>query len=278
MAILTVPKHLVERTQEWVHFKHVNFMASSHHMSGDCKLNFYTTAQAPLLTEPMSMDSAPVEDGTQIIMFTEYYTSMAGLLDHWKKGSESGMLPAFMELLNEGVKAEFIQPLQILHEVNALPEGSAGANFSGCCQVKVKFVVPKEQFDEALAMMDAHAKWIKETHLESHGVFTGDKKLLFYSVGTCPLLTNPMDLESAPDPDGKQIIVFTEYYQTKAGLEKHWEMAPVEPESAKVLQTMNELTAKGMTAEFYQPMVVKGSINWSSRGDVASPREVEQMK
>ena len=117
-VILTVPKHLVSRVEEWVHLKHVNFMASSHHMSGPCKLNFYTTAQGPLLTDPMNMASDADPDGTQVIMFTEYYTGMDGLLDHWQKGAESGMLPAFMALLEEGVKGDFNQPLKIRHELN----------------------------------------------------------------------------------------------------------------------------------------------------------------
>lgn len=257
VVLLTVPKGKVAEVEKWVHQRHVAFIGSSHKRDGPCKLNLYTTSQAPVLSDPMNMDSKAEESGDQTIAFFETYVGMEGLLDHWKLGGESGMLPDFMKLIEDGVKGDFIQPLAVRIEDNYIPKAPVEV-LSGACQVFVKFLFSKELEKEVLAMMDSHAKWIKETHLEEQKTFTGDKKLLYYMQGTCPVLSNPMDLKSDPVKEGTQCMVFTEIYASKAGLQEHWKAAP----TWKDMPQLGKLQEKGMKAEFYQPLEVRGSINW----------------
>lgn len=70
-----------------------------------------------------------------------------------------------------------------------------------------------------------------------------------------------MDLASPADPEGRVVFVLTEYYQTKAGLEQYWEDSL--DGGVHILSAMKGVLAiEGAIAEFYQPLFVKGSINW----------------
>jgi hypothetical protein len=118
-----------------------------------------------------------------------------------------------------------------------------------------KYVIPKVDEVEVFALFAAHYKWVKETHLTSP--YTGDKQMLYYCVGSCPLSVNPKDLQSAPHPDNKVIIVLIECYQTEAGLDQHW--ADASFGAAHIFEGMDGLLEK---VAFFQPLTVKGTINW----------------
>jgi len=290
IGILKVPKAFLKDVEHWVHTRHRNFMASAHDKSGPLKLNFYTTAQTPVLSVDKDLISGPEQDadgqetGSEWIIWTEYYTNMDGLMDHWKKGGESGMLPDFMAMMGpDKVQPQFVQPLEVLHEINNLVAGEGGkpvaalADISDACQLMVKFVVPKEHVDEAQALVDHHAVWMNTLHvghkmLDASVEFAAGEELLYYSASRCDVLTDQMDLSSEKDPEGKVIFLFTEYYKSKAGLDKQWENANKMAEKTGddfTLARMNALEAKGMEAQFFQPLTVKGSINWF--GDSSCP-------
>ena len=58
-----------------------------------------------------------------------YILGMEGLLDHWKLGGESGMLPGFMKLMEEGVKVRVILLRLYLHACHS----KANPCFLFCC-------------------------------------------------------------------------------------------------------------------------------------------------
>ena len=51
----------------------------------------------------------------------------------------------------------------------------------------------------------------------------GDAALLDYTISKGPELSNPMDPNSAPT--GKTIFVLDEYYESPAGIARHWQDA-----------------------------------------------------
>lgn len=279
IGIVKVPKSLVASMTRWVSTGHANFMSGSHRQTGAERLHFYTTAHAPVLNVAKDLESGAVDDGSEWVVWTEYYANRSGLLDHWKKGSESGMLPEFMAMTTMGggtAEASFVQPLTVLHEVNhllptAAKPRAALSNLAGASQLLVKFTVPKEHIPEAETMIAMHAAWMTDLHgkkrtmLGRDIVFAADEELLYYSVASCPVLVNPMDLESGDDPEGSRIFVIIEYYKTKKGLEKQWVHAK-EMNEAKgpdfTLAQMSALEEKGMDTLFLQPLEVKASINW----------------
>lgn len=148
------------------------------------------------------MDSGAKDDGSEWIVWTEYYDKINGLNDHWAKGrvmshvqlmpyhtsishthihhiisypstntgQASGMLGDFMGMVTgEDAEAKFIQPLKVLHEVNHLiptkdkPRASL-SDLSNAAQLLVVFTVPKELVAEAQKMIDDHAVWMQELH------------------------------------------------------------------------------------------------------------------
>jgi len=90
------------------------------------------------------------------------------------------------------------------------PEGGAQAHMT--------FTVPPELEEKAGKMWEAHAAWMKKTH-----VSTGDNALLFYHVCKGKETDDP-----AKGPKGTATgnIVWTcvEFYKTKAGLDNHFAM------------------------------------------------------
>ena len=275
VGLVKAPKSVVDALHHWVSTRHANFMASTHDQTGDKALHFYTTSRAPVLNEQKDLDSGAAEDGSEWIVWTEYYAKMDGLLDHWEQGKASGMLGDFFALTAEA-DATFVQPLKVLHEVNRLiptkdKPRAALADLSGACQLLAMFTVPKEHIAEAEKMVHDHAAWMKELHGEKHTmlgkdrIFKPEEELLYYSLGTCPVLNNHMDLASGSNPDGSVIFLFTEYYKTKAGVLKQWEHAREMNEAKGADFTLAQMTAleeKGMKTTFLQPLEVKASINW----------------
>ena len=156
-----------------------------------------------VLNVDKDLDSGAKDDGSEWIVWTEYYEKIDGLNDHWAKGrvmshvqlmpyhilvsltltyyhiisypstntgQASGMLGDFMGMVTgEDAEAKFIQPLKVLHEVNHLiptkdkPRASL-SDLSNAAQLLVVFTVPKELVVEAQKMIDDHAIWMKELH------------------------------------------------------------------------------------------------------------------
>src|SRR5207253_9788347 len=63
----------------------------------------------------------------------------------------------------------------------------------------------------------SHGEWMKGHPRE------GDVALLDYTVSKGPELSNPMDPSS--EPTGKTIFVLDEYYESPAGIARHWQDA-----------------------------------------------------
>ena len=85
IGIVKVPKSLVASMTRWVSTCHANFMSGSHRQTGAERLHFYTTAHAPVLNVAKDLESGAVDDGSEWVVWTEYYANRSGLLDHWKK-------------------------------------------------------------------------------------------------------------------------------------------------------------------------------------------------
>ena len=61
----------------------------------------------------------------------------------------------------------------------------------------------------------SHGQWMKGHPRE------GDVALLDYSISKGPELSNPLDPNS--EPTGKTIFVLDEYYESPAGIARHWQ-------------------------------------------------------
>ncbi|HEY8773276.1 MAG TPA: hypothetical protein VIM05_01785 [Gaiellaceae bacterium] len=61
----------------------------------------------------------------------------------------------------------------------------------------------------------SHAEWMKGHPRE------GEAALLGYTVSKGPELSNPLDPSS--EPTGKTIFVLDEYYESPAGIARHWQ-------------------------------------------------------
>jgi hypothetical protein len=75
--------------------------------------------------------------------------------------------------------------------------------------------VGPEDVAEGDRIFASHGEWMKG-HLR-----TGDTALLEYTVSKGPELSNPLDPTSAPT--GNTIFVIDEYYESPAGITRHWQ-------------------------------------------------------
>lgn len=90
------------------------------------------------------------------------------------------------------------------------PEGGAQAHMT--------FTVPPEFEEQATKMWEAHAAWVKKTH-----VGTGDNECLFYHVCKAMELDEPTKGPLAT-PTGNIVFTVTEFYKNKVGLDNHFAM------------------------------------------------------
>jgi hypothetical protein len=90
--------------------------------------------------------------------------------------------------------------------------------YNGKVQLTFVIVAPPEHVEEGDRIFGTHAPWMESTHHRS-----GEKALLSYTVSKMPELSNPMDLNSAPT--GNTCFVLNEIYETKAGVEDHFQQA-----------------------------------------------------
>ncbi len=92
----------------------------------------------------------------------------------------------------------------------------------------------------------SHAEWIKGHPRQ------GDTALLSYSISKGPELANPLDPNSAPT--GNTIFVLDEFYESPAGVPRHWEDAIA---NWKDLGAIVEWSAKGKVATLHSGTAVQ---------------------
>ena len=79
------------------------------------------------------------------------------------------------------------------------------------------FTVGPDDVAEGDRIFASHGEWMKGHPRE------GDVALLDYTISKGPELSNPMDPNS--EPTGKTIFVIDEYYESPAGIARHWQDA-----------------------------------------------------
>jgi hypothetical protein len=92
----------------------------------------------------------------------------------------------------------------------------------------------------------SHGEWMKAHPRE------GDTALLSYSISKGPELANPLDPNSAPT--GNTIYVLDEFYESPAGVARHWKDAI---DNWKDLGALVEWSAKGKVATLHSGTAVQ---------------------
>jgi hypothetical protein len=87
----------------------------------------------------------------------------------------------------------------------------------GKSHLVIMFTVGPADVAEGDRIFASHGQWMKGHSRE------GDVALLSYSISKGPELSNPMDPNS--EPTGNTIFVLDEYYESPAGIAKHWQDA-----------------------------------------------------
>ena len=85
----------------------------------------------------------------------------------------------------------------------------------GKSHLVIMFTVGPEDVAEGDRLFASHGEFMKGHTRE------GDVALLDYSVSKGPELSNPMDPGS--EPTGNTIFVIDEYYESPAGVARHWQ-------------------------------------------------------
>ena len=108
----------------------------------------------------------------------------------------------------------------------------------GKSHLVVMFTVGPDDVAEGDRIFASHGEWMKGHPRE------GDEALLDYTISKGPELSNPMDPTS--EATGKTVFVLDEYYESPAGIARHWQDA----------------------AENWPDM--SAAVAWSGRGTVAT--------
>jgi len=87
----------------------------------------------------------------------------------------------------------------------------------GKSHLVIMFTVGPDDVAEGDRIFASHGEWMKGHPRE------GDVALLDYTVSKGPELSNPMDPNS--EPTGKTTFVLDEYYESPAGIARHWQDA-----------------------------------------------------
>src|SRR5512132_818732 len=87
----------------------------------------------------------------------------------------------------------------------------------GKSHLVIMWTVGPDDVAEGDRIFASHGEWMKGHPRE------GDEALLEYSISKGPELSNPMDPNS--EPTGKTIFVLDEYYESPAGIARHWQDA-----------------------------------------------------
>jgi hypothetical protein len=90
-------------------------------------------------------------------------------------------------------------------------------SYQGKTHLNITWVVEPDDEAEWDRIFASHARWMKGHPRE------GDTALLSYSVSKGPELSNPLDPNS--EPTGRTVYVLDEYYESPAGVVRHWQDA-----------------------------------------------------
>ena len=105
----------------------------------------------------------------------------------------------------------------------------------GDTHLTIMFTVEAENVAEGDRLFASHGQWMKGHPRE------GDVALVEYTVSKGPELSNPLDPSS--EPTGRTIFVLDEYYDSPAGIARHWQ------DSADNWPDMSAVLAWGAKAE-----------------------------
>jgi hypothetical protein len=105
----------------------------------------------------------------------------------------------------------------------------------GETHLTIMFTVEAEDVAEGDRLFASHGQWMKGHPRE------GDVALVEYTVSKGPELSNPLDPSS--EPTGRTIFVLDEYYDSPAGIARHWQ------DSADNWPDMSAVLAWGAKAE-----------------------------
>ncbi len=87
----------------------------------------------------------------------------------------------------------------------------------GKSHLMIMWTVGADDVAEGDRIFASHGPWMKGHPRE------GDVALLEYTVSKGPELSNPLDPSS--EPTGRTIFVLDEYYESPAGIARHWQDA-----------------------------------------------------
>ena len=87
----------------------------------------------------------------------------------------------------------------------------------GKTHIIIMWTVGPEAVAEGDRIFASHGEWMKGHPRE------GDEALRSYTISKGPELSNPLDPTS--DPTGNTIFVLDEYYESLAGVARHWQDA-----------------------------------------------------
>ena len=88
----------------------------------------------------------------------------------------------------------------------------------GKIQLLITFVATPDKLAEVDRLVASHGAWMAEGHHRE-----GPKALLNYNFSKGPELKNPLDPIS--EPTGNTRYVLNEIYESRAGIEDHWQQA-----------------------------------------------------
>ena len=105
----------------------------------------------------------------------------------------------------------------------------------GKSQLMIMWTVGPDDVAEGDRIFASHREWMKDHPRQ------GDVALLEYTLSKGEELSNPLDPSS--EPTGKTIFVLNEYYESPAGIAKHWqEAADAWPDLAAVVAWSGKAT------------------------------------
>jgi hypothetical protein len=116
----------------------------------------------------------------------------------------------------------------------------------GKSHLVIMFTVGPDDVAEGDRIFASHGEWMKGHPRD------GDVALLDYSISKAPELSNPLDPSS--EPTGKTIFVIDEYYESPAGIARHWQQTG----SWSEFPVATEWMAKATIATLHNGAVVQG--------------------
>lgn len=116
----------------------------------------------------------------------------------------------------------------------------------GKTHIVIMLTVGEEDVAEWDRIFASHGEWMKGHPRE------GDAALLSYSISKGPELSNPLDPSS--EPTGKTVYVLDEYYESPAGVARHWQDAM---ENWKDLSAVVDASGRATVATQHSGTVVQ---------------------